>query len=180
MTPAAPSTDALALRAMRWWDIDRVLPIERELFGDEAWSPGMFWSELAQRDTRWYVVVEDDRDTVVEDERGAIVGYAGLCAYRDESYVQTLAVTTRAQGAGLGSRLLTALLDEAVRRGETVVSLEVRADNERAQALYRRFGFLPVGRRKGYYQPSGTDAIVMQLPDIEGHLAALRRKAGSR
>jgi ribosomal-protein-alanine N-acetyltransferase len=171
MTPAAPSTDRLTLRVMRWWDIEGVLPIERELFGDEAWSPGMFWSELAQRDTRWYVVVED--------EPGAIVGYAGLCAYRDESYVQTLAVTTRAQGAGLGARLLTALLDEAVRRGETVVSLEVRADNERAQALYRRFGFLPVGRRKGYYQPSGTDAIVMQLPDIEGHLAALR-KAGSR
>jgi ribosomal-protein-alanine N-acetyltransferase len=162
---------APSLRAMRWWDIERVLPIEHELFGDEAWTPGMFWSELAQADTRWYVVAED--------ATGDLVGYAGLCAYPNETYVQTLAVTTRAQGGGLGARLLTELLDEAVRRGETVVSLEVRADNERAQALYRRFGFLPVGRRKGYYQPSGADAIVMQLPDVDGHLAALR-KAGTR
>jgi ribosomal-protein-alanine N-acetyltransferase len=43
-----------------------------------------------------------------------------------------------------------------------VVLLEVRADNELAQGLYRRRGFAEIGRRRGYYQPSGTDAVVMK------------------
>ncbi|MFL6138354.1 MAG: ribosomal protein S18-alanine N-acetyltransferase [Frankiaceae bacterium] len=157
------------LRPMRWWDIERLLPLERELFGDEAWSPGMFWSELAQRETRCYLVAEDGS--------GAPQGYAGVCVYPAESYVQTIAVVPAAQRAGLGSRLLTALLEEVAGRGESTVLLEVRADNERAQSMYRRFGFLPVGLRRGYYQPSGTDAVVMQLHDVEGHLAALREAA---
>lgn len=149
---------------MRWWDIDAILPLERELFGAERWSAATFWSELAQRDSRHYVVAE---------EGDTIVGYAGLCAYSGEAYVQTIGVTTPAQGKGLGARLLTALMVEAVRRDEPHLVLEVRADNLRAQALYRRFGFVSIGRRRGYYQPSNTDAIVMALHDIEGQLSAL-------
>ena len=40
--------------------------------------------------------------------------------------------------------------------------LEVRADNETAQGLYQRRGFAEIGRRRGYYQPSGADAVVMK------------------
>jgi [ribosomal protein S18]-alanine N-acetyltransferase len=54
------------------------------------------------------------------------------------------------------------LLAEAARRGCTEVFLEVRVDNDRAQRLYRRHGFTGVGIRRGYYQPSGTDALVMR------------------
>jgi ribosomal-protein-alanine N-acetyltransferase len=168
MTGAGSGSDA-ALRPMRWWDIERLLPLERAQFGDEAWSPGMFWSELAQHETRRYLVAED--------AAGEIVGYGGVCLYPSESYVQTIAVASAAQGGGLGSRLMTALLEEVVARGESTVLLEVRADNDRAQAMYRRFGFLPVGLRRGYYQPSGTDAVVMQLHDVAGHLSALRKAA---
>jgi ribosomal-protein-alanine N-acetyltransferase len=75
--------------------------------------------------------------------------------------VQTLAVRRAHWGEGVGTALLTALLDEAHRRGLPRVELEVRADNERAQRLYQRFGFEEVRVRRGYYQPSGTDAIVM-------------------
>jgi ribosomal-protein-alanine N-acetyltransferase len=50
----------------------------------------------------------------------------------------------------------------------------VRADNARAQELYRRFGFVAIGVRRGYYQPSGTDAVVMALHDVAGHLTAMR------
>lgn len=164
-------TGEAALRPMRWWDIEPLMALERELFGDERWTPEMFWSELAQHDTRHYLVAEDDA--------GRLVGYAGLCAYPGETYVQTIGVTRSAQGHGLGARLLTALLEEAVRRGETTVLLEVRADNLGAQELYARFGFLTVGRRRGYYQPSGTDALVMVLHDVDGHLTALRRVAAS-
>ena len=142
------------VREMRWWDIEPVMVLEDELFGDEAWSPTMFWSELAERATRHYVVVSaDDR----------IIAYAGLCAYPPhESYVQTIAVAPDAQGQGLGTRLLTGLIDESQRRGCKHLDLEVRADNAVAIALYERHGFDRIGLRRGYYQPSGTDAVVMR------------------
>jgi ribosomal-protein-alanine N-acetyltransferase len=129
-----------------------VLPLERALFQDDTWTARTYWSELGQIDTRYFLVALDgDR----------VVGYAGLCAYPDEAFVQTIAVAADAQGAGLGARLLQALLDEAARRRKTTVSLEVRADNGRAQRLYERFGFRRIGVRRGYYSPSGTDAVVM-------------------
>jgi ribosomal-protein-alanine N-acetyltransferase len=137
---------------MRWWHIDEVLQLERGLFVEEPWTARMFWSELGQVDTRHYLVALDD---------GLIVGYAGLCDYPDEAFIQTLAVAQQAQGEGLGGLLLQALLDEAARRRKSRVSLEVRADNAPAQRLYARFGFRTAGLRRGYYQPSGTDAVVM-------------------
>ena len=90
-----------------------------------------------------------------------VVGYAGLIAYADEAHVSTIGVATDRQGEGIGALLLDALLAEADRRSP-VVLLEVRADNELAQGLYRRRGFTEIGRRRGYYQPSGADAVVMK------------------
>jgi ribosomal-protein-alanine N-acetyltransferase len=144
---------------MRWWHIEALAPIERDLFGDEEWSPGMFWSELAQNDTRWYRVALQGED---------VVGYAGLCVYGPEdAWVQNIAVRRDHQGAGLGRRMLEELVDEAVRRGARQVLLEVRADNETAQRLYARRGFEAVGLRRAYYQPSGVDAVVMRWDATE-------------
>jgi [ribosomal protein S18]-alanine N-acetyltransferase len=143
------------MRRMRWWDIDAVMVIERELFADDAWRDTMFWSELAQRDTRLYLVTDGDD--------GTVIAYAGLCAYAPhEAYIQTIAVSAAAQGRGLGASLLEALIDEAERRGVAHLDLEVRADNETAQRLYLRHGFARIALRRGYYQPSGTDALVMR------------------
>jgi ribosomal-protein-alanine N-acetyltransferase len=142
------------MRPMRWWDIEPVIAIEHELFGDEAWSDAMFWSELAQRETRMYLVVETD---------GAVTAYAGLCAYAPhEAYVQTIAVAPPAQRRGLGTALLDVLIEETRRRGVDHLDLEVRADNAAARGLYERHGFTEIAVRRGYYQPSGTDAIVMR------------------
>ena len=142
------------LRPMRWWDIEPVMRMETELFAEDAWSDGMFWSELAERETRTYVVAVDG---------DAVVGYAGLCAYGDDvSYVQTIGVTASHQHKGVGTSLLVGLLAEADRRGARQVDLEVRADNTSAIDLYRRHGFESLGVRKGYYQPSGADALVMR------------------
>ena len=142
------------LRAMRWWDIEPVMALEVELFGNEAWSQTMFWSELAEHTTRHYLVAS-------AEER--IVAYAGLCAYPPhESYVQTIAVAPDAQGHGLGTRLLAAPVEESQRRGCKRLDLEVRADNDAAIRLYERHGFTRIGLRRGYYQPSGVDAVVMR------------------
>jgi ribosomal-protein-alanine N-acetyltransferase len=84
-----------------------------------------------------------------------------------------MAVARSHWGRGIGSALLESLLAEAARRECTEVFLEVRADNPRAQRLYIRHGFADMGLRRGYYQPSGTDAIVMRRPmDPAGYLAA--------
>jgi ribosomal-protein-alanine N-acetyltransferase len=80
--------------------------------------------------------------------------------------VLTIAVDPTREGHGLGSTLLTELLREAARRQCEDVVLEVRADNVRAQALYRKFGFVQIGTRRGYYQPANVDAWVMRSSGI--------------
>ena len=151
MSEGGSDAGEVGLERMRWWHVAKLLPVERSLFQPEPWSERLFWSELGQVDTRHYVVAL---------RGGTVVGYAGLCDYPDEAFVQTLAVAAPAQGTGLGARLLRALLEEAVRRGQRVVSLEVRADNEPAQRLYARHGFSRSGVRRGYY-PGGVDGLVL-------------------
>ncbi|HTY70792.1 MAG TPA: ribosomal protein S18-alanine N-acetyltransferase [Actinomycetes bacterium] len=143
---------AATLRPMRWWDVEELAALEEEAFPDLPWSAAAFWSELAGVPlTRWYVVAEED---------GGIAGYAGLFATGPEADVQTVAVRPDRRGSGLADRLVTALLEEAGRRGAARVLLEVRDDNTPALRLYERHGFAAVGRRRGYYGP-GRDAVVM-------------------
>lgn len=142
----------MTLERFRWWHVDEVLPIERTLFPPEPWTAHHFWSELGQTATRHYVVAV---------EEGIVVGYAGLCDYPDEAFVQTMAVAASHQRAGVGAMLLEELLAEAGRRRQARVLLEVRADNGPAQRLYARYGFVKSGVRRGYY-PGGVDAWVME------------------
>lgn len=133
-------------------DLDEVLPIEEDLFGAERWTRGMLEGELVQG--HYYLAARGPD--------GRLLGYAGLAVMPpDEAWVNTLAVRRDAQRRGIGRRLLTGLLAEAERRGVTRVLLEVAVTNEPAQRLYESFGFVPVGLRRGYYQPSNTDALVM-------------------
>ncbi|MFJ9410385.1 ribosomal protein S18-alanine N-acetyltransferase [Streptomyces sp. NPDC101393] len=144
---------------MRWWDLDAVLALENALFPDDAWSPGMFWSELARARgsdaNRRYLVAELD---------GRLVGYGGLAAVDGTGDIQTIATARDQWGSGLGGRLLGELLSAATAFECHEVLLEVRVDNLRAQRLYERFGFAPLGFRRGYYQPGNVDALVMRRP----------------
>jgi ribosomal-protein-alanine N-acetyltransferase len=135
-------------------DLDAVLKLEYELFGEEAWSRQMLAGELAQQ--------QDSRHYLVADGDGAVIGYAGLLAAGEQAEVLTIGVALDRWGEGTGAALLDALLAEAARRGCTEVFLEVRTDNTRARQLYSRYGFTEIGMRKGYYQPSGADAVVMR------------------
>jgi ribosomal-protein-alanine N-acetyltransferase len=141
----------VSLRDMTAADLHAVLAMEEELFAPDTWTAAMYRDELARTDTRHYLVAVDGAE---------VVGYAGLIAYPDEAHIATIGVTGARQGEGIGAQLLDTLLAEADTRSR-VVLLEVRADNEVAQGLYRRRGFTEIGRRRGYYQPSGTDAVVM-------------------
>ncbi|MBK3578749.1 ribosomal protein S18-alanine N-acetyltransferase [Streptomyces sp. MBT65] len=152
---------------MRWWDIDPVLELEKDLFPEDAWSRGMFWSELAHargaEATRRYLVAEV---TDEETESGVrVIGYAGLATTGEQADIQTIAVARDHWGTGLGSTLLAELLTAASEFECAEVMLECRVDNVRAQKLYERFGFAPIGFRRGYYQPGNVDALVMRLTD---------------
>ncbi len=141
---------------MRWWHIDRTLPIEADLFGAERWTAGMFWSELAAG--HHYLAALDGEE---------LIGYAGLAVVPpDDAWVQNIAVRRDHQRHGVGRALLEALLAEADRRGVRRILLEVAVDNGPAQKLYAAYGFDQVAVRRGYYQPSNTDALVMMREEL--------------
>ena len=155
---------SVVLRPMAGNDVPAVAKLEVALFGEEAWSPDMLASELADEPGKYYLVAA---------EEGVIAGYAGLLAPGGgQADVLTVGVAQDRWGEGIGAALLENLLTEAGRRGCTEVLLEVRTDNDRAQRLYRRYGFVGIGVRRGYYQPSGADALVMR------HVIARARPAG--
>ena len=145
---------SVTLRLMTEADLDAVTELDQSAFGAGAWSRQMLAGELKQQPaSRHYVVAEED---------DVIIGYAGLLGAGFQCDVVTLAVTKDRWGRGIGSTLLEALLAEAARRGCTEVFLEVRTGNKRAQELYKRHDFTEIGIRRGYYQPSGADALVMR------------------
>ncbi len=118
----------------------------------------MFLSELALRSTRAYFVARIGRE---------LVGYAGLMMTVDDGHVTTIAVDPKWHRNKIGTRLLLVLAREAVARGATSLTLEVRMTNRGAQELYRRFGFGPVGVRKNYYQEVNEDALVMWAHEVD-------------
>lgn len=145
----------MVIERLRWWHIADLLPIEADLFGAEQWSAAMFWGELAQGHYYRVAVAGTPGDQQV-------IGYAGLAVpARDEAWIQNIAVRRDRQGTGVGKTLLAEMLAEATRRGVEQVWLEVAVDNEAACGMYTRYGFTPVTVRRGYYQPSNTDAVVM-------------------
>ncbi len=143
---------SVTLRTIRWPDIEAVHAIETSVFEVDPWSAEQFWGELAQS-TREYVVAED---------AGAIVGYAGAYLLPPDSDVQTIAVSPTAQGRGVGRLLLEELIAIAMRHDCAQLLLEVRSDNESAIAMYEKFGFESISKRRDYYA-TGVDALIMRL-----------------
>jgi ribosomal-protein-alanine N-acetyltransferase len=164
------------LRAMVPADLVDVIALEHELFPEDPWSPQMFADEMTEPpETRLYLLAEADggdggvAQSEIVSGRGlaggpVMAGYAGMLFISGgtQADVLTIAVREAYWGEGIGSALLSALLTAARERGCTEVFREVRADNPRAQGLYQRRGFEEIGLRRGYYQPSGVDAIVMR------------------
>jgi N6-L-threonylcarbamoyladenine synthase len=146
------------IRLMEFTDLDGVLAIERASFRS-AWSRGMFLDELTQGHSRaWFVA----------DSPWGLMGYAGLMEVEHEGHVMNLAVRPDARGSGIGGALLSAVFEEAIRRGIERLTLEVRPSNEAALALYSGAGFMEGGRRHGYYGDSGEDALVMWSGPLAG------------
>jgi [ribosomal protein S18]-alanine N-acetyltransferase len=163
MARAEPMPDPddleVVIGSMRRRHLRGVLRIEQQVY-PRPWSMGLFMSELGFRAGRVYLVAKVD---------GVVVGYGGVMLVQDDGHVTTLAVDPAWHRRGIGSRLLLALGDAAVERGARNLTLEVRMSNRPAQELYRRYGFVPAGVRKGYYVETNEDALVMWANDVDGN-----------
>ena len=144
------------LSRMRRRDLRRVLIIEGQVY-PRPWSRSLFMSELAQRHSRTYLVARHEAQ---------VVGYAGMMFTKKEAHVTNIAVDPEFHGLAIGTRLLMALVTEAIARGCDRISLEVRVSNGVAQNLYEKFGFSVEGVRRGYYVETNEDAFVMVAGDV--------------
>ena len=160
---SAPSGPAVTVSPMRRRHLRAVLAIETEIY-PRPWSSRLFEDEL-ERGGRAYLVARIGP---------TLVGYAGVLMIADDAHVATVAIDPGWQRQGIATRLLAELVRRAIMMGANQMTLEVRMSNVRAQEIYRRFGFVPAGARKGYYSDNGEDALVMWAHEITGEDYAAR------
>ena len=129
-----------------------VAAIERECFGREAWSERSVSGELTNALALWLVAEED----------GVVAGYVGSQTVCNETDMMNVAVTAGFRRRGIGEKLVNALVEELKAMDSHSLTLEVRASNAPAQALYEKLGFRQVGLRPRYYQNPREDALILR------------------
>ena len=139
-------------------EIDAVLAIEEASFTN-PWTREMYLAELQNEGVSFlYLARDPERQTI---------GFCSVWRVLDELHINNLAVLPAYRRAGIGSALLTHVLDEGARMGARRATLEVRRSNEAARQLYERFGFSVVGVRQGYYSNPVEDALVLWREELE-------------
>ncbi len=143
-------TNPFVIRYMDRKHIPQVLEIERASY-PAPWSETTFSNEMISGVSVAIVAL------VGESVAGYVVGWV----VADQLHIANIAVSPGHQRKGIGNGMMTWLLDEAVRRGCTSSSLEVRESNQAARSMYSRLGYHPVAIRKAYYANPAEDAVVM-------------------
>ena len=131
--------------------LDEVAELERICFS-APWSRNMLAEELDNALSAFLVALDGD---------GKVVGYAGLQVILDEGYITNVAVRPEWRRRGVAGKLLQVFLDFAQANRLAFLTLEVRASNYGAIALYGSRGFRSVGRRRNYYEHPREDAVIM-------------------
>lgn|SRR5690625_4061297 len=141
----------IVIRPMQVEDLDQVEEIEHKSF-TSTWSKNLYKKELLENSFAYYFVIEKDEK---------MIGFSGIWIVLDEAQVTNIAIDPNYRGQGYGTLLFKYLINKAMSKGATNLSLEVRKSNKHAQHLYQKFGLKPAGIRKNYYTDDGEDAIVM-------------------
>lgn len=155
--PEATLDDEIVIGPMKRRHIRAVHRIEQKVY-PRPWSTSLFMSELGAGPSRVYVVAR---------HRSTVIGYGGLMIVADDGHITTIAVDPRWHRHKVGTRILHTLATAAIDAGASALTLEVRVGNQPAQRLYQAFGFAPAGVRKGYYQETNEDALIMWANDID-------------
>ena len=131
--------------------LEQIEKIEQQCFSC-PWTLDQLRSQLS-----------DDRHVFLAAvaESGTVLGYVGMMFVLDEGYISNVAVAPAYRRQGVADALISALMTRAEELNLAFVTLEVRAGNEPAKSLYAKHGFVPVGRRKNYYDLPKEDAILM-------------------
>ena len=160
----AGAPKALQIDPMTPADLTAVLQIEAASF-TTAWPVNAFANEIRDNKLAHYFIGRLD---------GRVVAYGGIWVILEDSHVTTIAVHPALRGRKFGEEMLLKLLDEAIARGASWITLEVRESNVAAQKLYRKYGFTTVSTRRGYYSDNGENALVMWAGNLKGELYAAR------
>lgn len=133
--------------------IDEIVNIEKDTFGETAWTRSSFERELNENNLAIYYVA------VIDDE---IVGYGGMWHVVTEGHICNIAVKKEFRNQGIGSKLIETLIDVAKEKEMMGMTLEVRVSNDIAIKAYEKYGFVSEGVRKNYYE-NNEDANIMWL-----------------
>lgn len=131
-------------------DLDQVSEIETECFSI-PWSKKAL-EEVLDNPRAYYITAK---------EEGNVIGYCGAYVILDEGDINQVAVTSAYRGQGVGRKMMQALLERLEQAGAKAVTLEVRAGNRPAIALYETLGFQTEGIRKNFYDKPVEDALIM-------------------
>ncbi len=150
------------IRSMQVEDLSAVREIDQLSFS-LPWPESAFAYELHENPDSllWVAAANDSNGAAV------IVGMIVVWLIVDETHIATIAVHPDYRGQGISKALMKAALTETVRRGFSIATLEVRANNKTAQNLYRRFGFEIVGGRPRYYRDNNEDALIMTVKGLD-------------
>jgi ribosomal-protein-alanine N-acetyltransferase len=148
----------LDIAPMRVGDIGDVLRVEALCF-TSTWPRNAFHNELTENKLAHYFVGRAGEE---------LVAYGGLWVILEDAHITTVAVDPAHQGQGYGERMLVCLLDQAIDRGASWITLEVRETNGTAQNLYKKYGFAVVNTRRGYYSDNDENALVMWAGNLKG------------
>jgi len=170
-TRPAEAPRRLAIVPMTNADVREVLRIETLSF-TTSWPQNAFTSEINDNRLAHYVV-----GRLGEGATAPIVAYGGIWVILEDSHITTIAVHPNWRGRKYGEQLLIFLLREAIARGASWITLEVRESNEVAQRLYRKYGFTVVSTRRAYYSDNGENALVMWAGNLRGDLYRNRLEA---
>jgi [ribosomal protein S18]-alanine N-acetyltransferase len=140
-----------AIRLAERRDVPELLVIEVAQF-PEPWSRTMLLDEITNVESRRYTVAVESK---------SIIGYLGVMFVMDELHINTIGTLPGHEGRGVATSLMDEAWEDAKGRGIARATLEVAVSNERAQALYGRYGFRPVGIRKNYYERIQEDALIL-------------------
>ncbi len=155
----------LRIRPANADDFEVIRHLEDTIFPEDPWTEGMISEELASPARAYFIaerlIINDLGGTADLRENTAIIGYAGITLGLDAD-IMTIGVMPNARRAGVGARLVEAMLAAAREAGAERVFLEVRASNEVAQELYERHGFERIGRVRGYFRNPSEDAVTMR------------------
>ena len=131
-------------------DLDQVLEVS-SLSLKESWDLDSFSKELSNPLAKYLIAKINDK----------IVGFIGVWTIIDEGHITNVAVHPEFREKGIGSILLTSLIEYSKDWGCNSLTLEVRSSNNAAKGLYKKFGFLEEGVRKKYYRDNEEDALIM-------------------